>query len=1094
MLAGVWCFAAIPIEEINSSAARAVSTAFGLFNIPVAANIFTGVLLSVVGSALMVHKRAALWFAALVFEVGWLAVAALVTALRASGDDRAPKVLLDTRFEVARFAIEVVMAVVLLVLLWRIRGLFQARVAPGSLRRAVANIAVGLGASAGVGVLLTEVFPNTLHGQRRVVMWALRTALGLMPDRDSPFYGGTGPRWVAAVIGALSTAALVRGGQVLFRSARATRHLEPDDELHIRRLLLEHGEQDSLGYFATRRDKAVVCSADRRAAITYRVEAGASLASGDPIGDPASWPAAVEAWISQAREYGWSPAALSASEAGAAVYRRAGLRVFALGDEAIIDVADFHINGPPLRSVRQAVARVRRAGYRVEVRRHGDIAPAEMAELAACAGGWRDGTPERGFSMSLGRLGDEADHRCVMVTARDARGRVRALLSFVPWGRGGVSLDVMRRDPEADNGVVEFMVCALVDAARGLGVRRISLNFAMFREVFSASERIGAGPVVRITASLLGVASRWWQLEGLYRSNVKYQPRWQARFICFADSLQLNRAMIAAAIAEGFLPRPRLRAAQLEQRPATPAFGDAVRAQERDPAVDRVTWIAGRSARVRHHKLEVLAASGMAAYPPTVARSEAIAAVRGRHRGLPAGSATGEHVSVVGRVASIRQHGRLCFAVLREAGVDLQVMLSLHRAGASELESWRRTVDVGDHVSCSGEVVSTRSGELSIDVVTWSMASKCLRPLPNRRSGALSPEVRVRDRHLDLIGNPQAMAMLRHRSALLASLRLELHAKGFMEVETPMLHAVHGGATARPFTTHINAYNQELFLRIAPELFLKRLCVGGVDRLFELNRNFRNEGADASHNPEFTALELYQAHADYVDMRAMAHHLVVAAATAIHGCAVAKRIEPDGRVVEVDLEGEWPVVGVHDAVSRAIGCRLDPGSPVELVRSACSAHGVVAPFDATAGELVHDLYEALVEPCTEMPTFYTDFPIEVSPLARAHRDDPRLAERWDLVAFGTELGTAYSELTDPIDQRARLVRQSQRAAAGDPEAMSIDEDFLAALECAMPPTGGLGLGVDRLLMLLTGASIRSTLAFPFVRPLASARGVAPDAD
>jgi lysyl-tRNA synthetase class 2 len=258
------------------------------------------------------------------------------------------------------------------------------------------------------------------------------------------------------------------------------------------------------------------------------------------------------------------------------------------------------------------------------------------------------------------------------------------------------------------------------------------------------------------------------------------------------------------------------------------------------------------------------------------------------------------------------------------------------------------------------------------------------------------------------------------------------------------------------------------------------LCVGGVDRLFELNRNFRNEGADATHNPEFTALELYQAHADYDDMRAIARDLVLAAAVAVHGRPVAR---PQATATDVRLDGPWPCVTVHDAVSRATGVCLTPDSPPELVRSVCSAHHVAAPFDADAGHLIVELYEALVEPATTAPTFYTDFPIEVCPLARGHRRDPRLAERWDLVAFGMELATANSELTDPVDQRMRLAWQSRQAAAGDAEAMELDEDFLAALEHAMPPTGGLGLGVDRLVMLLTGRPIRGTLAFPFVRPL-----------
>ncbi|MBW8767188.1 MAG: lysine--tRNA ligase, partial [Geodermatophilales bacterium] len=297
-----------------------------------------------------------------------------------------------------------------------------------------------------------------------------------------------------------------------------------------------------------------------------------------------------------------------------------------------------------------------------------------------------------------------------------------------------------------------------------------------------------------------------------------------------------------------------------------------------------------------------------------------------------------------------------------------------------------------------------------------------------------------------------------------------------------VLQSVHGGAHARPFATSINAYRLPLYLRIAPELYLKRLCVGGLQNVFELGRNFRNEGADATHNPEFTSLEAYQAFADYHVMRELMRELVLAAALAVHGESVARRRSADGEVTSVDLSVPWPVVPVHEAVSRATGAPLTPSTPQSDVLALCRSRGVPVPATATAGEAVVGLYEALVESSTTTPTFYTDFPLETSPLARVHRNDPRLAERWDLVAFGSELGTAYSELIDPLDQRRRLTEQSLRAAAGDPEAMELDEAFLEAMAYAMPPTGGLGLGVDRLLMLLTGGTIRSTLTFPFVRP------------
>jgi lysyl-tRNA synthetase, class II len=319
---------------------------------------------------------------------------------------------------------------------------------------------------------------------------------------------------------------------------------------------------------------------------------------------------------------------------------------------------------------------------------------------------------------------------------------------------------------------------------------------------------------------------------------------------------------------------------------------------------------------------------------------------------------------------------------------------------------------------------------------------------------------------------------LKARGAVLHALRSALVCRGYLEVETPILQPVHGGANARPFVTRSNAYNMGVYLRIAPELYLKRLAVGGVAKVFELGRTFRNEGVDATHNPEFTMLEAYQAYGDYTSMRELARELILAAARAAHGKPVAHR--PNG--AEVDLSGEWPVVTVHDAVGAALGERVTPDTPVdELRRLANAAHVPLNP-SWDRGHVLLELYERLVESGTGAPTFYTDFPTEVSPLTRAHRADPRLAERWDLVAFGTELGTAYTELVDPVEQRRRLTAQSLLAAGGDVEAMELDEDFLRALEYAMPPTGGLGLGVDRLMIMLTGRTIRETLPFPFVRP------------
>jgi len=483
--------------------------------------------------------------------------------------------------------------------------------------------------------------------------------------------------------------------------------------------------------------------------------------------------------------------------------------------------------------------------------------------------------------------------------------------------------------------------------------------------------------------------------------------------------------------------------------------------------------------RVRREKLDRIRAAGREPYPVGYPRTATIAEVIARHPGLPADVATGERVGVTGRVMLSRVGGNLCFATLRDGTGDLQVMLSRDRLGADSLASWKADVDLGDHVGVTGEVISSKRGELSVLAEQWSLTAKCLRPLPDKHKGLADPEARVRRRYVDLIVNPEARRMLTLRSEAVHSLRNTLVAAGFVEVETPMLQAVHGGANARPFTTHINAYDADLYLRIAPELYLKRLAVGGIEKVFEINRNFRNEGVDASHNPEFTMLEAYEAYGDYNSMAVLTRRLIQNAATDALGSCLIRHGDR-----EIDISGSWETVTVNEGLSRALEVEVTPDTPLAELMRLCGKVDVPVDPSWNRGQVILEMYERLLEEHTVAPTFYRDFPTEVSPLTRAHRGDQRLAERWDLVAFGTEIATAYSELIDPTEQRARLTAQSLLAAGGDAEAMQLDEDFLHALEYAMPPTGGMGMGVDRMLMMFTGASIRQTVLFPFVRPQA----------
>jgi lysyl-tRNA synthetase, class II len=482
--------------------------------------------------------------------------------------------------------------------------------------------------------------------------------------------------------------------------------------------------------------------------------------------------------------------------------------------------------------------------------------------------------------------------------------------------------------------------------------------------------------------------------------------------------------------------------------------------------------------QVRRAKLDRLRASGIDPYPVGYPRTATVAEIRATYPHLEPDTATGQHVGVTGRVVLNRIGGKLCFATIRDGTGDIQVMISLDRVGERALAAWKSDVDLGDHIGVAGEVISSRTGELSVLAGSFAILSKALRPLPDKRAGLSDPEARVRQRYVDLIINPAARRMAELRATVTRSLREELHARGFLEAETPVLQVLHGGANARPFTTRSNAYDIPLYLRIALELYLKRLVVGGIEKVYEIGRIFRNEGADATHNPEFTMLEAYEAYGDYNTIGTLTRELIQAAAVAGLGSTVLRR--PDG--LECDIGGEWPSVGVHEAVAKALGEEVTPDTPEQTLRELSQRAGVHQDPKWNRGQVLLELYEHLVEARTVRPTFYRDFPVEVSPLTRQHRSDPRLAERWDLVAFGAELGTGYSELVDPVEERRRLTAQSLLAAGGDAEAMQVDEDFLRALEYGMPPSGGVGMGVDRLLIMLTGASIRETVLFPTVRP------------
>ena len=480
--------------------------------------------------------------------------------------------------------------------------------------------------------------------------------------------------------------------------------------------------------------------------------------------------------------------------------------------------------------------------------------------------------------------------------------------------------------------------------------------------------------------------------------------------------------------------------------------------------------------RVRLGKRERLISSGAEAYPVGLPITATIPDVRAKYDTLETDAASGDTVGLAGRIVHLRNTGKLCFASLQSGdGSRIQAMVSLAEVGEESLADWKDFVDLGDHVFVSGEVISSRRGELSVLVSQWKIAAKTLRPLPNLHV-ELSEETRVRARYLDLIAREGARKMVRDRSASVASLRKTFADHGYLEVETPMLQTMHGGASARPFVTHSNAFDTELFLRIAPELFLKRAVVGGIERVFEINRNFRNEGADSTHSPEFAMVEAYQAYGDYRQMADLTQEMIQKAAHAIGDSLVVTLA--DG--TDYDFGGEWDRISMLDSLNAACGWSITAHTPLEELRGYADSVGVEVG-QPTPGKYIEELWEHFVKPGLTRPTFVMDFPVDTSPLVRDHRSESGLVEKWDLYVRGFELATGYSELVDPVIQRERFVEQAKLGAAGDPEAMRLDEEFLRALEYGMPPSGGMGMGVDRLLMALSGLGVRETILFPLVK-------------
>ena len=472
-----------------------------------------------------------------------------------------------------------------------------------------------------------------------------------------------------------------------------------------------------------------------------------------------------------------------------------------------------------------------------------------------------------------------------------------------------------------------------------------------------------------------------------------------------------------------------------------------------------------------------LYAAGVNPYPEHSDVTDHAADIEARYADLEAGVDTADVVKIGGRVVAKRGQGKIMFIVLRDPSGDMQLFCRINDMPS---EAWELLgeLDLGDIVGAEGVVVRTKRGQLSVAPRKLTLLSKAVRPLPEKFHGLSDKETRYRQRYVDLIVNADVRETFRRRSAIVSAFRRYMEDNGYMEVETPILQTIQGGATAKPFITHFNALNQENYLRIATELHLKRLLVGGYERVFEIGRIFRNEGMDLTHNPEFTTMEAYRAYSDLEGMKELAEGVIKAANAAVND---SEQIEYQGQTI--DLSGTWPSRPMTSVVSDVLGREITLDTPVEELRAACAEHGIETKPEWGAGKLVAELYDELGEGSIVNPTFVTDYPVEVSPLAKRHEDDPRLTHRFELVIAGHEYANAFSELNDPVDQAERFRAQVEEKFAGDEEAMEYDEDYVRALEYGMPPAGGIGIGIDRVVMLLTNqASIRDVLLFPHMKP------------
>ncbi|QPK93982.1 bifunctional lysylphosphatidylglycerol synthetase/lysine--tRNA ligase LysX [Actinomyces sp. zg-332] len=1110
ILAGFWSVLdLLSIEEKIPFINFIEDNIFALFNLIQGPSLFMAVLMFIYAGAAFRHKRLTIWLFMLIQIIVLLGYVVLFISDGSLESDKAGY------WYIANFVITVLM---LIMVIWA-RKEFPSKINIRAALIGVTILVVGETLLISISILVHALYAGNFTHLSGICRTVVQSALGIgevtLDSNGIVLYTSS----VDHVVSLLSTFVMAIAFRAfLLSSPYASRSVQDDYNLHN---LLSSYETDSLAYFSTGTNRAAVFSTNKDAVVTYGVSYGVALAGGDPIGNPSAWEDAIKNWVRYTREQGLVPAVISVTEKGARAYKKAGFTVRSMGDEAIIDIQFFDPNTITLRGVLAAKRRVLRSGVNIQCRRLSAISEEEIEVIRQKINEYRTGD-ERGFSMSLDRLLSTFDYNQMIVTAYNTEGELEGVLTFVPWGVKGLSLNLMRRNPNSINGVIEAMVLTLIDHCKDENIDKVSLNFAMLRNVFVEGTAVNATIIKRLMRKLMLIASKFWQLESLYESNAKYNPVWQTRYLAFKSG-SLTSALIAMGQLEGFVPTFGRVKTYIPEWIKDPFYMQKIKdLYANNLKISFEGSKLGDQQKIRHQKANALSQAGMDPYPPantdivTTDISEVV---------YSSAKYIDEMITVNARISARRHHGKLVFIDLFDGAYKLQALASVD---VTDKYGLLKLTDIGDIVSLTGKLGYSNTNELTLFITKWTMLAKTLRPIVTNRH-KIDKSTATRNRTMQFINQSRSVELLRMRSKAISSVREYLYTSGYLEVETPMLHVVKGGANARPFVTHMNAYNYQVTLRIAPELYLKRLIVGGMKAIFEIGRSFRNEGVDATHNPEFTSLEAYKIGADYNVMRELTEKLIRQASISVHGsevvwqpketverfianplpnapelkCVETLRTElgktdsdgkqsheaylnvfdsADEKLVQVDLSKPWPVVPVLEAVSNVVGKNITMDTSTYELLEISAKFGLKIPEDSSVAYIINELYEELVEPNTGYPTFYIDFPAEACPLTRKHRVDERLAERWDLVAFGMEIGTAYTELSDPRDQRERFVQQSLEAAAGDPEAMSLDEDFLDSLELGFMPTGGMGMGMDRMVMLLCGTNIRDIIAFPFVKP------------